>query len=54
MAEFRTIIIGMFFIEKAEACVFCVKVDAMDHKEVFYVVFFVVFPQNVREGIKIV
>lgn len=44
----------MLFIEKVEAGVLCVEVDTMDHEEIFDVVFFVAFPNQVREGIEIV
>lgn len=37
----------MLFIEEVEAREFCVEVDAMDHEEVFNVVFFVAFPQHI-------
>lgn len=44
----------MFLSEEVEACEFCVEVNAMDHDEVFNVVFFVAFPQNVWKWIEIV
>lgn len=44
----------MLLIEQVEACEFCVKVDAMDHDEVFSVVFFIALPQHVWKWIQIV